>query len=114
MPCSQISATWAAQRIKNLDLKTAVVNAFIGNGTRGGEVVTSLIERFYYPRLGPGMMWERSRDLAASHGIDTHLQSRVVRVHHDGSSVSAVDVAGPNGVPHHEPCSWLISSMPVG
>ena len=88
MPCSEISAAWAAQRIKNLDLKAAIKNAFLGNGTRGGDVVTSLIERFYYPRLGPGMMWERCRDLAATHGIETHLQSRVVRVHHDGGRVS--------------------------
>ncbi len=40
------------------------------------------------------MMWERCRDLAASRGIETHIRSRVVRVHHDGARVSAVDVAG--------------------
>ena len=97
MPCSEISAAWAAQRIKNLDLRTALKNAILGNGTRGGEVVTSLIEEFHYPRLGPGMMWERCRDLAASHGVETHTTSRVVRVHHDGRRVSAVDVAGPDG-----------------
>ena len=38
MPCSEISAAWAAQRIKNLNLMTAVKNAFLGNGDRGGEV----------------------------------------------------------------------------
>lgn len=114
MPCSEISAAWAAQRIKNLDLKTALTNAFLGNGKRGGEVVTSLIESFYYPRLGPGMMWERCRDLAASRGIETHLESRVVRVHHDGRRVSAVDVASPDGRERREACGSLISSMPIG
>jgi len=114
MPCSEISATWAAQRIKNLNLVTAVKNAFVGNGTRDGDVVTSLIERFYYPRLGPGMMWERCSDLAASHGIDTHLQSQVVRIHHDCERVSAVDVVGPDGGMHREACGSLISSMPIG
>ena len=114
MPCSEISAAWAAQRIKNLDLKTALKNAFLGNGTRSGEVVTSLIDRFYYPRLGPGMMWERCRDLAATYGVDTHLCSRVVRVEHDGGRVSSADVEGPDGVVRREPCSSLISSMPIG
>ena len=55
MPCSEISAAWAAQRIKNLNLMTAVKNAFLGEGSGSGEVVTSLIESFLYPRLGPGM-----------------------------------------------------------
>jgi len=114
MPCSEISAAWAAQRIKNLDLRTALKNAILRNGTRGGEVVTSLIEEFHYPRLGPGMMWERCRDLAASHGVETHTTSRVVRVHHDGQRVSAIDVAGPDGTRRREPCGALISSMPIG
>ena len=114
MPCSEISAAWAAQRIKNLDLKTALTNAVLGNGTRNGEVVTSLIERFYYPRLGPGMMWERCRDLAAAHGIETHLRTRVVRIHHGDGRVNAVETAGPGGHTRREPCGSLISSMPIG
>ena len=113
MPCSEISAAWAAQRIKNLDLKTALKNAFLRNGTGGGEVVTSLIEQFLYPRLGPGMMWERCRELTAEHGIETHLESRVVRVHHESGRVHAVDVAASGGE-RREPCSSLISSMPIG
>jgi protoporphyrinogen oxidase len=114
MPCSEISAAWAAQRIKNLDLVTAIRNAVLGDGTRRGEVVTSLIGRFHYPRLGPGMMWERCRELAASHGVETHTQSRVVKVHHEGRRVSAVDIEGPDGVSRREACGSLISSMPVG
>jgi hypothetical protein len=62
---------WAAQRIKNLDLLTALRTppARIGNG--GGGEVTTLIERFHYPRLGPGQMWERCRDLLAERGVET-------------------------------------------
>ncbi len=110
MPCSQISAAWAAQRIKNLDLATALRNAFLG----GGSTVTSLIEQFHYPRLGPGMMWERCRDLAASQGIDTELRTPIVRVLHDGQRVTAVDVREPDGGMRREPCGSMISSMPVG
>ena len=114
MPCSEISAAWAAQRIKNLNLLTAVKNAFLGGG-RGsddGEVVTSLIERFLYPRLGPGMMWERCSELAAGHGIDTHLNSRVVTVHHEDRRIHAVDVETPDGT-RTESCDSLVSSMPI-
>jgi protoporphyrinogen oxidase len=114
MPCSEISAAWAAQRIKNLDLMAALKNAFLGNGAGNGEVVTSLIERFYYPRLGPGMMWERCRDLAAAHGLHTHLRSRVVRVRHDGRRADAVEVEGPDGETRRESCAAVISSMPIG
>jgi protoporphyrinogen oxidase len=112
MPCSQISAAWAAQRIKNLDLATALRNAFLGNAGNGGGV-TSLIERFLYPRLGPGMMWERCRDLAAAHGVQTHMASRVERIVHDGRRVSAVDVRTCGEV-HRDACGALISSMPLG
>jgi protoporphyrinogen oxidase len=114
MPCSEISAAWAAQRIMNLDLVTALRNAFLRDSTRDGEIVSSLIERFYYPRLGPGMMWERCRELAASLGIETHLRSRVTRVLHDGRRIEAVDVEGPDGQTRREPCDSLISSMPIG
>jgi protoporphyrinogen oxidase len=71
-------------------------------------------QRFYYPRLGPGMMWERCRDLAASHGVETHIQSKVVRIHHDGTRVTVVEVEGPDGELRTELCSSLISSMPIG
>ena len=70
MSCDEISADWAAQRIKGLDLATAVVNAL----TRSlrlrrkagpvGDTVKTLIESFQYPRKGPGMMWQ-----AAAHKI---------------------------------------------
>jgi protoporphyrinogen oxidase len=114
MPCSEISAAWAAQRIKNLDLMTALRRALIGNAGAGGRVVTSLIERFHYPRLGPGMMWEKCRDLAAARGVPTRLGTRVVRVLHEGGRVQALDVAGPDGHTRREPCGALISTMPVG
>jgi protoporphyrinogen oxidase len=113
MPCSEISAAWAAQRIMNLDLVTALRNAFLGRGTRDGEVVTSLIERFYYPRLGPGMMWERCSEMAASLGVGTHLSSRVMRVHHDGRRISMVEVEGADGTRREEACDHLVSSMPI-
>jgi protoporphyrinogen oxidase len=114
MPCTQISAAWAAQRIKNLDLMTAIKNAFLGNRNGNGEVVTSLIDSFYYPRLGPGMMWERCSELAAAKGFETRISSRVVGVRHDGRRVTGVEIEGPEGEVRQEACDSLISSMPIG
>jgi protoporphyrinogen oxidase len=113
MPCEEISAAWAAQRIKNLNLVTALKNAFFRNGTRDGEVVASLIEQFLYPRLGPGMMWEMCRDLAAEHGIETHMETPVTGVHHAGGRVVGVEVDG-GGEPQRVDCDSLVSSMPIG
>jgi protoporphyrinogen oxidase len=92
MPCSEIGAEWASQRIKNLDLKAAIKSALLGSRTVDGEVITTLIDRFHYPRLGPGMMWERCRDRLAERGIPTHTGARVTRVRHDGRRVRAVTV----------------------
>jgi len=61
MSCDEISADWAAQRIKGLDLGAAIRNALkqsLGLNRRGGPVIKTLIESFDYPRKGPGMMWE--------------------------------------------------------
>jgi protoporphyrinogen oxidase len=64
MSCDEISADWAAQRIKGLDLVTAVINGLrrslglVGKPNAGGDTVKTLIESFQYPRKGPGMMWD--------------------------------------------------------
>ena len=64
MSCDEISADWAAQRIKGLSLVSAVKNALANSlGRKGakdgnGEVIKTLIDSFQYPRKGPGMMWE--------------------------------------------------------
>src|SRR5260370_16925340 len=63
MSWDEISADWAAQRIKGLNLRVAVMNALkrsLGRNkpAAGGNVVKTLIETFQYPPRGPGMMWE--------------------------------------------------------
>jgi protoporphyrinogen oxidase len=70
MPCDEISADWAAQRIKGLSLLTAIWHALIPQKKKGGSgTVKTLIDSFEYPRLGPGQMWEKYRDdLVAASG----------------------------------------------
>jgi protoporphyrinogen oxidase len=113
MPCTEISADWAAQRIKNLDLFKAVKNSLIGSvGDR--EVITTLIDRFHYPRLGPGMMWERLTDRLRESGTPVQLETPVKTLHHRDSRLTAVTVAGPGAEGEQElPVDHVISSMPL-
>lgn len=57
---TQLSSAWAAQRIKNLSLTSAILNAF---GISGKSKIVTLIDSFDYPRLGPGMMWEKCAEM---------------------------------------------------
>ncbi len=109
IPCSQIGAQWAAQRIKGLSLWTAAVSML--GLSRKGEIKT-LIHEFEYPRLGPGMMWEACRDRVVAAGGRVTLGSRVVEMRHDGEHIRTV-VIEDRGVRHEQPVSHVISTMPV-
>ncbi len=91
IPCAEISADWAAQRIKNLSLPEAVRNALFNNGrSKNGEIITTLIEQFNYPRLGPGMMWERCEELLSAQGNDTVRGIKVEKIRHRHGRVECV------------------------
>ena len=80
IPCGEIRAEWAAQRIKGLSLVSAVSNALFGSGN-----AKTLINEFDYPILGPGMMWSRFKDRVEDLGGVVHLHAEAVRLsHHDG------------------------------
>ncbi len=79
IPGSEIQAEWAAQRIRNLSFWTALTSAL----RLKRRHVTSLIEEFHYPRLGPGQMWERLAAISEERGVDVRLNHRVTRVLHD-------------------------------
>jgi protoporphyrinogen oxidase len=87
IPPRDIQADWAAQRIKNLSLWKAVVNAITGANS-----TTSLIEQFHYPRLGPGMMWEKVCGIVCARGGEIRMGSRVSRIVWNGDRVETVDV----------------------
>ncbi|MFQ5557319.1 MAG: NAD(P)/FAD-dependent oxidoreductase [Acidimicrobiales bacterium] len=110
VPAETIQADWAAQRIKNLDLRGAIVNAL--RPGRGRNDPTSLIDRFEYPRLGPGMMWERCHDLVVAAGTDVRFRHRVRRIRHESGRAVSVVAAGPDG-DIELTCSDVVSSMPL-
>ena len=114
LPCNEISADWASQRIKNLSLEEAVRNSLTGSGRgKHGEVVTSLIESFHYPRLGPGMMWERCHDLVAARGGETVRGVTVERVRHRNGAVECVYGRTADGKLVEIGCDEVISTMPL-
>lgn len=112
--CTEISADWAAQRIKNLSLKEAVRNALFGQrGGKKGEIVTSLIEQFHYPRLGPGMMWERCEELVAGFGSQTLKGMKVERIRHRHGRVDCVSARASSGEYLEFEGSDFVSTMPL-
>ncbi len=106
---SEIQADWAAQRIKNLSLLSAVVNSLLPR--RNQKDITSLIEEFDYPRFGPGMMWERCAELVEAKGSEVRLESPVVALHHRDGLVHTV-VSEADGEQTHHDATHVVSSMP--
>src|SRR5690554_982365 len=91
---SELKAEWAAQRIKDLSLKTAVLSMFFKPSH--GKIKT-LIEQFDYPRKGPGMLWDAVRRQIDQSGGEVRLNSNVARIHREGRRITAVTVETPDG-----------------
>lgn len=114
IPCTEIAADWAAQRIKNLSLREAVRHALFGNGqAKDGQIVTTLIEQFHYPRFGPGMMWERCEALLAAQGYETLHGVRIGRLRHQHGRVEYAAGRTPSGEPVEYAGDHFISTMPL-
>ena len=83
MDCSEISADWAAQRIKGLSLASAILSSFgLSKKPKGDKsgVIKTLINSFRYPRLGPGQMWERARDRIVENGGTVLMGATITRL----------------------------------
>jgi protoporphyrinogen oxidase len=106
IPCAEIGAEWAAQRIRGLSFGRAVA-AMLPGGARG---IKSLAEAFHYPRLGPGQMWEAVAARATAGRL--RLGTEVVAVHHAGGRVNAVTARDGRGETTTA-ASHLVSSMPL-
>jgi protoporphyrinogen oxidase len=93
MPCNQISAEWGEQRIRGLSLATVLREA-LGKRPCGHRTTRSLAREFYYPRLGPGMMWSRMREIVEQLGVEVVLQAPVAEIHCSRGGVNAVLAGG--------------------
>jgi UDP-galactopyranose mutase len=110
IPVSEMPADWAAQRVKTLSLGNAIVNALLPK--RNQKEITSLIEEFQYPKLGPGMMWERCSELVLGQGSKIVFNARVVGIRHEGGRAVSV-IADVDGADVEFPCTDVVSSMPI-
>jgi protoporphyrinogen oxidase len=116
IPCTEIRAEWAAQRIGGLSLTKAVRNAFAKqNRNNGGKAaIRTLIDSFDYPRFGPGMMWQAMSRIIQDKGSQVYLGSEVEAILWDkkNGKVNSLQV-GVNGKKKFFQGTNFISSMPV-
>jgi protoporphyrinogen oxidase len=117
--CDKISAEWGAQRIKGLSLTTAITHiikkAFKGKSKdisqKGTE--TSLIEKFLYPKYGPGQLWEYVASLVTKKGGSVLLGWRVDKIVTEGDRVVAIEATNKAGGRQRFDGDYFFSTMPV-
>ena len=117
VPCDKISAAWGAQRVKGLSLWKALFH-FISRPFKSLDVSqkgteTSLIERFLYPKLGPGQLWEHVAGLIRKGGGEIHLGVAIDRIHIEGNEVVSVEGVNEAGKRIAYPGDYFFSTMPV-
>jgi protoporphyrinogen oxidase len=118
VPCSEISSEWGAQRIKGLSVAKAISH-FLSKAFRrkGGldqkKVETSLIERFLYPKLGPGQLWEYVAEDVIGRGGEIHTGWSVERILTDGNRVTGVRAVSDTGEVREFAADYVLSTMPI-
>ncbi len=108
VPCTEIRAEWAAQRIKGLSFWSAARSALLGN--RGNEV-KSLIKEFHYPRFGPGQMWDTMADDIRALGGEVRLESPVTALRVEDGQVREIEAGGQVLQPAHVVSSLSLRSV---
>jgi protoporphyrinogen oxidase len=121
-PCDRISAEWGAQRIKGLSLTIALRHFIQKTFTRGrkgpGDVAqkatdTSLIERFLYPKFGPGQLWEHVAEKIIAMGGEIHTDWNVVGIEAAANRVTAVEASNSSGERQSIEGDYFLSTMPM-
>ena len=111
----ELSADWAAQRIKSLDMWLVLKSALLPKRkpSNRGDLVTTLIDSFRYPRLGPGQMWERVAEIHEAKGRPVLLGRSVEGIEHEGGLVRAVMTKTESGAIEKHMGTDFVSSMPI-
>jgi protoporphyrinogen oxidase len=109
IPCTSISAEWAAQRIKGLSMLSVIRNALLPQKVGDkNKVIKTLIHEFWYPRRGPGMMWTKTRAIVEQRGSQIVMEAPVERIYWEPGRVIAVEANGRRYEADH-----FVSSMPI-
>jgi protoporphyrinogen oxidase len=110
IPCTEIRAEWAAQRIQGLSLAQAILSATTLN--RRSTTIKTLINQFRYPRLGPGQMWEMCAERIVEMGGVVSTRSKVRSFRREKNSIRSVDVETASGIETIE-AEHFISTIPL-
>jgi protoporphyrinogen oxidase len=118
VPCGEISAEWGAQRIRGLSISKALSHTlgkfFKSDDAAQTRTETSLIERFLYPKFGPGQMWEEVARRVSERGGRIHLRHRIAGVEQADGRVAAVNVIDESTqLIRRVACEHFISTIPV-
>lgn len=112
--CNQISAEWGAQRIKGISiLKVLKQMAQNLSGNHNKAVETSFIESFYYPKFGPGHLWQTVADLVQDKGGKIVFRQKVTRLIQQNQKIIAVETTDDHGKKVVYEGDIFISTMPV-
>jgi protoporphyrinogen oxidase len=106
--CTALQADWAAQRINGLSLRTVLSNLLFRTNR-----AKTLIDKFQYPRLGPGAMWDELQNRVERLGGQVHLNSDVIRLRQKGHVIQTILVKNDKGITEI-PGNDFISAMPLG
>ncbi|NBD17298.1 MAG: NAD(P)-binding protein [Cyanobacteria bacterium] len=107
IPCNKIRADWAAQRIQNMSLQKVVLNTLFGS-----QNAKSLIKTFDYPRLGPGMVWERCQAKLEAMETPVYLNTEVIQIDREGMRITKV-IAQQGNFTFELEAKHFINSMPI-
>ncbi|HZC01412.1 MAG TPA: FAD-dependent oxidoreductase, partial [Gammaproteobacteria bacterium] len=110
IPCHQIGAEWAAQRIKGLDITQVLKNAVFGDPQ---QEIKTLVDRFDYPLLGAGQMYEAMMDTVVSRGGTVMLNSRVTAFHRQDHDIAAIAVTDGEGQTFRVTANHYFNSIPL-
>ncbi|MVZ98303.1 NAD(P)/FAD-dependent oxidoreductase [Sphingorhabdus sp. IMCC26285] len=118
MPCDEMSADWAAQRIKGLSLGAAVVDGLkrsfgLNKKPNDGMETKTLLETFRYPRLGPGMMWDAARDYVVANGNHVLMGHRFKQLAQDSAGNWRLSATASDGNETVISAKHVISSAPM-
>ena len=106
IPCNQISADWAAQRIRGLSL-VSVMRSLVRVPNHNGAVIKTLVDHFRYPALGPGEMWERTARFIEEKGGAVLMGHPVREIQHQDGRVVSVTSQTLDGIRTHRADSFV-------
>jgi protoporphyrinogen oxidase len=118
MPCDEMSADWAAQRIKGLSLGAAVLDGLkrslgLNKKPNDGMETKTLLETFRYPRLGPGMMWDAARDFVVANGNEVRMGHSFKQLAQDANGNWRLSATKADGSEAVIQAKHVISSAPM-